>query len=215
MVDTRPLSSIQVGERHRRDMGDEAWLVASMDELGLLQPIAIRPDGRLIAGERRLRAARALGWTEIPVNVVDLDEIVRGEFAENTCRKEFTLSEAVAIKRKLEPLERAAARERMRAGKTPSEKFSEGTGNALDKIARVVGKHRTTLAKAEAIVAAAEAEPEKYGPLVAAMDKTGRVNGVYRRLQNQRQAEQIRAEPPPLPDRGPYRVRGCRCAVAV
>ena len=37
------------------------------------------------------------------------------------------------------------------------------------------------------------------------MDRTGRVDGVYRRLKIARQAEQIRAEPPPLPGKGPYR----------
>jgi len=49
--------------------------------------------------QRRLRAAKLLGWTTVPVSAVDLDAVVRGEFAENTRRKDFTLSEAVAIKR--------------------------------------------------------------------------------------------------------------------
>jgi ParB/RepB/Spo0J family partition protein len=69
-----------------------------------LQPIVVRPDGLLIAGERRLLAAKQLGWTSIPATVVDLDAVVRGEFAENAIRKDFTLSEAVAIKRALEPI---------------------------------------------------------------------------------------------------------------
>jgi N6-adenosine-specific RNA methylase IME4 len=185
-------------------MGDIASLAGSMAELGLLQPIVVRPDGILIAG--RLRAAERLGWETIRVTVVDLDEIARGEFAENAVRKDFTLSEAVAIKRALEPIERGAAQKRMRAGK-PSEKFSEGAkGNALDKIAKATGKHRTTLAKAEAIVDAAEAEPEKFSKLLEQMDHTGRVNGVYRRLTIAKRAELIRAEPPPLPGNGPYRV---------
>jgi hypothetical protein len=107
------------------------------------------------------------------MNVVDLDNIARGEFAENAIRKDFTLAEAVAIKRCLEPVERAAAKERMGS----PEKFSDLTkGNALDKVAVVVGKHRTTIAKAEAIVDAAEAEPAKFGRLLEDMDRTGRVN---------------------------------------
>ena len=72
-----------------------------MEELGLLQPIVVTPDGTLIAGERRLRAALRLGWTHISISVVDIDAIVRGEFAENAHRKDFTLSETVAIKRAL------------------------------------------------------------------------------------------------------------------
>ena len=53
---------------------------------------------------------------------------------------------------------------------------------------------------------AAEFEPQKYAALVADMDRTGRVNGVYKRLKVMRQAEAILREPPPLPGRGPYRV---------
>src|SRR5262245_14395302 len=191
------------GERHRRDIGDLGPLAASMAELGLLHPIVVRPDGTLIAGERRMRAAELLGWTEIPASVVDLDAVVRGEFAENAVRKDFTLSEAVAIKRALEPVERAAAKERMLAGK-PSGKFPKG--RALDSVAKVVGKDRRTIEKAEAVVSAAEAEPQKFGPLLAAMDKTGRVNAPFTRLNLIRKAERIRADPPALPGNGPYRV---------
>jgi N6-adenosine-specific RNA methylase IME4 len=204
-----PLKQIRVGKRHRRDLGDIAGLAASMGELGLLHPVVVRPDGMLIAGERRLRAAEQLGWSTIPVTVVDLNQVARGEFAENAVRKDFTLSEAVAIKRALEPCERAAAKERQRIGgklKASANLAEAAKGEARDKIASFTGIKRTTLARAEAIVAAAEAEPEKYGPLLAAMDKTGRVNHPYKRLRVAQQAARIRAEPPPLPGRGPYRV---------
>jgi len=80
------------------------------------------------------------------------------------------------------------------------------TGRAADKAAKATGMARRTLEKAEAIVDAAEAEPEKFGKLLEQMDDTGRVNGVYRRLKIARQAEAIRTEPPPLPGNGPYRV---------
>jgi N6-adenosine-specific RNA methylase IME4 len=206
--DRRAIAAISVGVRHRRDLGDIDALAASIGDIGLLHPIVITPDATLIAGARRLEACKRLGWTHIPVTVVGLDNIVRGEFAENNVRKDFTLSEAVAIKRALEPIERAAATERQgaRTDKHP-EKFSTGSsGRALDNVAKVVGKHRTTIAKAEAIVEAAEAEPQKFGHLLTAMDRTGRVNGVYRRLKNAKQAAEIRKEPPPLPGNGPYRV---------
>jgi N6-adenosine-specific RNA methylase IME4/ParB-like chromosome segregation protein Spo0J len=206
-----PISRIIVGERHRRDLGNIDGLAASIRELGLLQPIVVRPDGMLIAGERRLRAAQELGWTEIPVNVVDLDAVVRGEFAENAVRKDFTLSEAVAIKRALEPLEKVAAKERQREGARRggegSGKLPEASkGNAADKAAKATGMARRTLEKAEAIVDAAEAEPERFGKLREDMDRTGRVNGLYKRLKVARQAAIIRAEAPPPPGRGPYRV---------
>ena len=206
---SRRLDAIVVGERYRRDPGDIAALAASIDELGLLHPIVIRPDGTLIAGARRLAAVALLGWTNVAVRVIHLDEIARGEFAENVCRKDFTLSEAVAIKRALEPVEREAAKERQReggrAGRQASGNLPQASkGRAADRAAKTTGMARRTLEKAEAVVDAAEAEPERFGKLLADMDRAGRANGVYRRLQNIRAAEAIRAAPPPLPGRGPY-----------
>jgi N6-adenosine-specific RNA methylase IME4 len=202
-MSARSIADIKVGSRHRRDMGDVKALAASIADIGLLHPIVVLPDGRLVAGERRLEAAKLLGWEQIPANVIDLDAVARGEFAENAVRKDFTLSEAVAIKRTLEPMERAAAQERMLTGK-PSGNFPKG--RALDKVAKVVGKDRATLAKAEAVVDAAEAEPERFGKLLADMDRSGKASGPYKRLQAITQAATIRDEPPPLPGKGPYRV---------
>jgi hypothetical protein len=53
------LSEIRIGKRYRREMGDIGKLAASMEELGLLQPIVVTPDGTLIAGERRSRGGFA------------------------------------------------------------------------------------------------------------------------------------------------------------
>jgi hypothetical protein len=79
----RPLARIKVGNRHRKDFGDIDGLARSIDQEGLLQPIAITPADELIAGERRIRAWARSKFRDdpIPVHVVDLDEIVRGEFA--------------------------------------------------------------------------------------------------------------------------------------
>jgi ParB family transcriptional regulator, chromosome partitioning protein len=54
-----------------------AELEASLKASGLLQPITVRPRGdayELIAGERRLRAATNLGWTDISAIVRDFDD---------------------------------------------------------------------------------------------------------------------------------------------
>jgi N6-adenosine-specific RNA methylase IME4/ribosomal protein S14 len=208
---TMRIADIKVGKRHRKDHGDLESLANSISHFGLLHPVVVGSDGKLIAGERRLHAVKLLGWTDIPVNVVDLDAVVRGEFAENTDRKDFTLSEAVAIKRTLEPLEKAAAKKRQATsggkGRIASGKLPTAIkGRAADKVAKRTGKARRTLDKAEAVVAAAEANPKKFGKLKDDMDRTGRINGVYRRLKIAKQAERIRAEPPSLPGKGPYRV---------
>jgi len=67
---TLAIADIQVGDRIRQDLGDLEGLQRSIARLGLLMPIAVTPDGRLLAGLRRLRACQALGWTAIPVTVV-------------------------------------------------------------------------------------------------------------------------------------------------
>jgi N6-adenosine-specific RNA methylase IME4 len=202
------IADIPHGKRHRKEMGDIPTLAASMHELGLLHPVAVTPDGRLIAGERRLRAAELLGWKEIRINVVDLDAIARGEFAENACRKDFTPSELVAIGAEVERIERKRAKLRRAHDGRPGKLPERQKGDARDKIAAQLGISGRTYERAKAVVDAAEAEPEKYGKLLADMDRTGRVNGVHRRLKIFQQAELIRAEPPPLPGNGPY-----RCAV--
>jgi hypothetical protein len=88
---------IKVENRFRKDFGDIDALAASIAEIGLLQPIGVDSNYRLVFGERRLRACRSLGWAKIPARVVHLDSILQGELAENEFRKDFTHSERVAI----------------------------------------------------------------------------------------------------------------------
>jgi ParB family chromosome partitioning protein len=63
------ITDIKVGKRIRRDMGDIAGLAADMAEIGLLQPVIVSPEGKLLAGGRRLHAAEKLGWKTIDVIV--------------------------------------------------------------------------------------------------------------------------------------------------
>jgi 16S rRNA G966 N2-methylase RsmD len=69
-------------------------------------------------------------------------------------------------------------------------------GRAADRAAKATGKARRTLEKAEAVVDAAETDPERFGKLLADMDRTGRVDGIYRRMRDMKQAERLRAEAP-------------------
>jgi N6-adenosine-specific RNA methylase IME4 len=204
-MSTRRIADIIIDIRHRRDLGDINSLARSITEVGLLHPIVVRPDGVLIAGARRLAACKALGWSDIPVTVVDLAEITRGELAENAERKDFLPSEIDAIRRALEPVEKAAAEQRMKAGK-PSGKFPDGRGQVRDKVGAFAGVSGRTVEKIAKVVEAAEAEPEKYGRLLEDMDRTGRVDGPHRRLKAMKRADIIRKEALPLPGKGPYRV---------
>lgn len=84
-----------------------AELAASIRQLGVLQPLLVRRDrnGRyeLIAGERRLRAARSAGLASVPVIVVDSDE--RGSLeralVENVHRSDLNAMEEASAYREL------------------------------------------------------------------------------------------------------------------
>ena len=99
---TIPIDSIEVRDRWR-EAGDVSELAASINRLGLLNPITVKHasihpriinlnDIYLIAGLRRLEACKSLGWTEIECNFVDLynHDIEIAEIDENLIRQELT-----------------------------------------------------------------------------------------------------------------------------
>ena len=137
----------------------------------------------MIAGERRLRACRLLNWTRIPAHVVDLAEIVRGELAENIERQNFLPSEIDAIRRALEPIEKAAAKTRMsEGGKVGKLSTPSLAGKTRDKIGAFAGVSGRSVEHIREIVEAAERDPRRFGPLVEEMDRVRHVAGPYRKL---------------------------------
>jgi ParB family chromosome partitioning protein len=134
-----PLRQIAVQEirpnpfQPRKNFGAEdiAELQASLAASGLLQPITVRAvsghDGyELIAGERRLRAASALGWTEIAAIVKTMDD-----------RTALTLALVENLQRQdLNPIEEAEGYQRL------IQEFSI----SQQDVARAVGKDRSTVA---------------------------------------------------------------------
>ena len=101
-----PIASISPNPRQPRTVFDEDALnelIASIKEIGILQPPVVRrvSEGRyeLIMGERRLRAAKAAGLTTIPVIIRQTpdNELLREALIENIHRSQ------------LNPLEEAAA----------------------------------------------------------------------------------------------------------
>lgn len=110
--DRLPIDRIDPNPRQPRGTFEPAGLAelaASIKELGVLQPVLVRalPTGRyeLVAGERRLRATRTAGLTEIPAIVVDTDE--RGSLeralVENIHREDLNpIEEAAGFKQLIE-----------------------------------------------------------------------------------------------------------------
>lgn len=104
----RPVASIRVGYRFRGELGDLEELCASIQQVGLLQPVTITPDGTLVCGARRLAAVKQLGWERVKVWVTSavssrLAEVL-AEQHENTARKPLTPTEATALYAELKQL---------------------------------------------------------------------------------------------------------------
>jgi ParB family chromosome partitioning protein len=82
----------------RRDMGDLAELTDSIRENGIIEPVIVKPkDGifEIIAGERRFRAAKAAGMSEIPCIEHDIpdNEALEMSIIENIQRKDLNIFE--------------------------------------------------------------------------------------------------------------------------
>lgn len=101
------ISEIKVKHRVRKDLGDIDSLKDSLRRYGLLNPITLDSKYHLIAGERRLEAAKALGWTNINAviinNLTPLSKLEL-ELEENNQRKEFTDEELLEGYKRLEKL---------------------------------------------------------------------------------------------------------------
>jgi N6-adenosine-specific RNA methylase IME4 len=201
---TIQIGRVKIGKRHRKNFGDLKTLAQSInDRGGLLQPIAITSGCELIAGERRMRAWQLSRFAGLPIpcHVIDVDAIVRGEWDENAERKDFEPSEAIKIKRTLESVMRKLAATRPAAERAaPGRKASgAGAGEARDKVARLTGYGRETLRKIEAVVEAAEQNPQLFGDLQAEMDRSGKVNTAHKKLTVRKARRAIETAPPPMP----------------
>lgn len=128
-----PLSLLKTTTQPRTQFKPEALqeLAESIRANGILQPILVRSDGDqyvIIAGERRSRAARLAGLTEVPV-------IVR----ESTVAEAYELALVENIQRQdLDPIEEALAYQHL---------IGE-VGLTQEQVARRVGKDRATVANA-------------------------------------------------------------------
>lgn len=139
-----PIAKIEPRPDQPRKRFDEvalAELSESIQEYGLIQPITVRPleSGyyQIIAGERRWRASRMAGLSEVPVRVITADEQRAMEMAlvENLQRED------------LNPIEEA------KGYKTLLDEY----GMTQDEVAQSVGKSRPAVANAMRLLALTDA----------------------------------------------------------
>ena len=144
------LSEIQPRKDQPRknfDLESLQQLADSIAEHGLLQPVVVREAlggyYEIIAGERRWRAAKMAGLSEIPVTILTADDRKASELAiiENVQRED------------LNPMEEAQA----------YKKLQEEYGLTQDRVASAVGKSRSAVANTLRLLDL----PDEAGALVA------------------------------------------------
>lgn len=126
-------------EQPRKNFSDEAItaLAESIRDHGMLQPILVRPmeDGsyRIVAGERRWRAARMLGLDEVPVNIKEMTDTEAAQLAliENLQREN------------LNPVEEALG----------FKELIEKYGMTQDAVAKTIGRSRSSVSNSMRILA--------------------------------------------------------------
>ena len=129
-VSTLPLREIEPDKNQPRKDFDEAALAELADSIarhGLLQPIAVRAAAggayKIIAGERRWRAARMAGLSEVPVVIKDVTDAEAMELAliENLQREDLDpVEEAMGYRQLMERCELTQEQTAQKIGKSRS-----------------------------------------------------------------------------------------------
>lgn len=101
------IADIKIKKRIRKNLADIDSLMESLEQYGLLNPITITMKNELIAGQRRLEAAKRLGWQTIEAVQIDVSDpvsLLELEMEENVQRLSFTEEELIEAYAKLEKL---------------------------------------------------------------------------------------------------------------
>lgn len=134
------LSYVEPNRKQPRKTFDEEELLAlseSIKEYGIIQPITVKDEGNgfysIIAGERRWRAAKMAGLTEVPVRIVEFtpEEELSVALIENLQRSD------------LNPVEEALG----------YKKLMEDFGLTQEDVSKKVGKSRSAVANALRLLA--------------------------------------------------------------
>lgn len=144
-----PIQKVIVRDRIRKDYGDIKELADDIRENGLINPPVVNKEYELLAGERRLKACKSLGWEKIPVTMMDTRDAeheLNIEISENDVRKGFSKAERADYMKRLLRIEQTKAKIRQTLGeKVP------GGGRAKDKAAERFGISGKTMEREIAI----------------------------------------------------------------
>jgi len=148
----------------KRDHGDITGLKQSIKEVGLINPLTINENKKLLAGRRRFQAIKELGWEEVDCRILSsANELVDFKITidENLQRKPLTdpevavmIKEYDEMKRKLEGVKKAGNPNLLHCNKLEDEGWTQ------EKTAKDLGISQPAVAQAITIAKAIEKNPE-------------------------------------------------------
>lgn len=204
---TLRISEIEPNRKQPRQYFDEAAITELADSIrqhGLIQPIVVRPmeEGyQIVAGERRWRACRMLGMSEVPVVIKEFSDEETAQIAliENIQRQDLNPVEEAAAYRALmdeygmtqEALSKAVGKSRSAIAN------SVRLLNLPDEIVEMLKKGKLSAGQAKAI-ASANSEEDMLEIAKLAADGKITVRGIEK-LAAEKSDKEIKEEKPSLP----------------
>lgn len=153
------IEQIKIENRIRKDFGNIQELADDIKQNGLINPPVVisESDGTytLLAGERRVRAMKLLGYKQVEVRTwksLDDEQKLNIEISENEARKDFSKSERMEYALRLAEIERLKAEERQ-----ASARFGGGANFCTTE-----GKVRDIVAQKTGIGSGKQFDKEKY-----------------------------------------------------
>lgn len=201
------LSFVEPNREQPRKSFDEEELLAlseSIKEYGVIQPITVKDEGNgfysIIAGERRWRAAKMAGLTEVPVRIVEFSKEEELEVAliENLQRSDLNpVEEALGYKKLMEEHELTQEDVSKKVGKSRS-----AVANALrllalsDKVLKLLEDKKITGGHAKAILLVKDEEKRDFlAEKVVAEDLSVRATEKWAAYINEEKAEKKEKAP--------------------
>jgi DNA modification methylase len=189
-----PITSIEVGDRARQDLGDLESLEASMKQSGLAQPLTVKllSNGKykLLAGERRYTILLANQTAEVPVRIYEEDltelEMKIIEKAENFYRKDFEYWEYDALVLEIHRLEQES---HGIGGPGPGR-----AGHSVKDTADIFGVTSPAISVAIKRAETREAFPELFEKCKTAKDATNIIKKIDEALVKETIAQKIERE---------------------
>jgi len=181
-TEVRPISSIKIKYRHRKELGDIPGLWVDIQKNSLIHPPRILEDGTLVGGVRRIKAFEYGGQTEMPFTVGHVDDILSAEYSENGTRLDFSPRELFNITREIKEREEFKAWERQ-GTRTDLGAICPDVGTRTrDKLAARGNISPRSFSKLERVFEAADADPETYGEIADELDRTRNIDRAYAKV---------------------------------